>query len=172
MNTQQVKVTFDRVEEFIDTALSYTRRAKKKTKIHIAIDIVFPSIKKALNKKNSLINKLRPDFASCDDKGNLILNEGKNGDDRYTFTPEKLKQFQEKVEELAKEEIKINKYIPSHIPKDLSYEEVEAFRGIILPDDYEFIEPEIDDEEKPKEPLVKDFVAETLKAAKSKKTKK
>lgn len=136
---QTKKVTFEKLNEFLVAANSYIRSTEgKKNKLTYAIERVMPSAAKAAKKINAEVEDLRIEHASTDADGNLILKEGAKGEDRYSFKPDKLKQFKQAVDKLDAKLVDIDIYISSFVPDTLTMQQTEYLRGIVLPEDVEY----------------------------------
>jgi hypothetical protein len=135
-------ITFEHLFNLNISSSVYVKSLPKgnKTKLYYAIDRILRSIQKGYDLYNSKVNDLRTDYASTDEQGNLIINEGKTGNDRYTFKPEKEKALRKAIDNLKNEKVEINIYITTEIPEGLLFNQIEDFRGILIPEDFEYKE--------------------------------
>lgn len=138
---------------FLSLARMYRTAPEIETKLDYAIDKMMTKTTKACTPSeevyNETIEDLRTDYASvypATDKkdyreGNLIIENG-----AFSYTPQKRKDLGNAIraadKTLQATPISITPHIATKIPKNLSYEQVEAFRGFVLPEDYELPEPE------------------------------
>lgn len=101
-------------------------------KFKYALKKVIKKTNEASEKHNDKVEDLRIGKASVDEKGNLIL--GEKGE--YSFTPANLKALKAEIKKLELEcKYEIEPQLASAIP-DLNEEQIEAFRGFVIPEDY------------------------------------
>jgi hypothetical protein len=145
---EKKQITFERLQNLNISAGEYLSSLPKgkKTKLSYAIDKISRSVQKGINKYSQMIADLRSDHAATDENGFLIIHEGKSGNDRYSFSPEKEKALRKAIVALGDEKIEIGVHITNDVPnKDLSFNQIEDFRGILIPEDYEFNESMVDE---------------------------
>lgn len=73
------------------------------------------------------------------------ITAGDRSEERYLYTPEKdkvvRKLLREEIEKMDAMQFQVEPYIATTIPNDLTLEQIEAFRGFVIPEDYEAKEP-------------------------------
>lgn len=151
---QTKKITYKKLVDLINQCNNYMRSVpeKKKTALSVKITRILDSLNKESNRVTkeytSEIEDIRTDHCSLDSDLNMIIKEGAKGEDRYVFKPEKLKAMRKLINaiDLDNREVEIDINITANVPKDITYHMAKAFRGIIIPEDYEYKE-EIEDEE-------------------------
>jgi phage-related protein len=139
---QTKEITFAKFLELVEEVNNYIVSLPKKirTPLSVKIEKITPSLKECRDEYNSLVADIMDDHCSLDGNSNMIINEGKQGEDRYTFTPAKRKEMRTKIKELGKQKVTIDVKITSTVPKDITYMMSRAFRGILIPEDYKYIE--------------------------------
>jgi hypothetical protein len=136
MNTHTI--TFEKLNNLIESCNAYAKTLDgKKTKLSYAIERISRSLEKGSGELQLKINDLRTDYAQADEKGILIIKEGVKGTDRYCFTKENEKKFRKAVNDLMNESVIIDGYIATEVPDDLTFNQIEDFKGILIPADYE-----------------------------------
>lgn len=118
------------------------RQFAARTKFEYALNKIIAKVSAQLNKDDAYYEKLQDlgaEYGSVDADKNLMLDH--RGETK--FTPEKQKEYNAAVRKLQSGNISFEPhYTPAEfIPDDLNEVLVTAFRGFVLPDDYELKEP-------------------------------
>lgn len=149
-------VTLEQVSEFKKHAQKYQFDETNRTKFAWAISAMLRKIDKADYFKKMLdnssevdeeLNSIRTNYQSVDQDGNLLYADEKMR--LRKFTPENEKQCSKEIgkvlkkleadnQEFLKEYIEIEPYYADEksIPGKLTYDEIQAFAGFVLPVDY------------------------------------
>lgn len=136
----KITVTYERIDKFLHYSYLYLNSiGSRKTKLRNAIERVSESIRIATNKRAQKIESLRIDAASVDERGDLIITIGVDGQDIYSFKPDKLNIFKQNVDKISGELVDIDTFVTDNY-KDLSWSYIEAFKGIIIPQESRFVE--------------------------------
>ncbi len=119
--------TFEQVLEFNE----YANKIKdKQNKLSYACKKVQKRLAEYIEDYVDKIKDLDIEFASVDDKGNLVIHN-----DRYTYKPDKLRTLNEAKKKLWKEnkdkEYEFESYICSELP-ELTQEELDILEGFVL----------------------------------------
>lgn len=168
MNEATVKKDYSSVSEFIGSAELYRAKTDGRgrpvpgtikigeTSIDHSIDKVLIRLKRAIKAskiKEKLLDKcddIRADNCMTIEKeGKVVLL--KDADGKHLFSPEQEKivntLIREQVDLFNEKLIEFEPYMAKSIPNNLTMEQVEAFKGFVIPQEYELSEPA----EKPKE---------------------
>ena len=119
--------TFEQVLEFNE----YANKIKdKQNKLSYACKKVQKRLAEYIEDYVDKIKDLDIEFASVDDKGNLVIHN-----DRYTYKPDKLRTLNEAKKKLWKEnkdkEYEFESYICPELP-ELTQEELDILEGFVL----------------------------------------
>lgn len=141
-------ITFGQLQKLMTELVAYQALVAKgkKTILTVAADKIKHSVLKAQAEYADMVELLRCDHGSVDEKENLIINEGSKGDDRFSFTAPKRKAFLAAVAKLEHEPVQIDSFIITQVPKNITDSMANAFRGILIPEDYQLPEPQFDED--------------------------
>lgn len=126
---------YSEIQDFMEQRSSFEKTNSEETKLHYALKRVGERIVSALkpiNKRISLKSAdINIDFASEDEKGNLLTKDG-----QYSYTKENTKKRNQAISDLQDEidstEIVIEPYIVETYPT-LTDSQQKAFSGIVIP---------------------------------------
>lgn len=169
MTTQ--KVTLRQLQQFMPAARGFLGRnpALATGKIGHCISKITKNlakytepIKKMDDEMNEKVYDKRVDYAETDEKGRILyesIKDGQNNDVRqFIYTKEGhkkcntevnalIREYGDKKESLLDTEVEIEPAIVSEVPKGLNFMELEVFSGIVIPVGYEY--PEVIDNDTP-----------------------
>lgn len=139
---QTKEITFFHLRELTELTNHYMRLVgTKKNSLSIRIEKVSISLKSALMKYYSKVEDIRADHCSTDDAGNMIINQGQKGEDRFAFKPTELKKMRAEIEKLDNEKVFIDVNITGNVPSNITYAMAKYFRGILIPENYVYKDP-------------------------------
>ena len=162
-----VQKTYLQISTFINSGRSYRVKydAKKRpiagttapieTKMEYAIDKmilrVTNLIKSSVTAFTDRCEDIRTENCMTIDRDGrqVILKEtvtaGDRSEERYLYSPEKdkavRKALRDEIEKMDALVFDVEPYIATVIPTNLTLEQIEAFRGFVIPEDYESVEP-------------------------------
>lgn len=168
MNEATVKKDYSSVSDFITAAELYRAKTDGRGRpvegtIKIGETSMDHSIDKVMIRLNRVIkaSKIKEKlFDKCDNiradncmtiekEGKVVLLKDANG--KHLFSPDQEKivngLIREAIDLFNAIEIEFEPYMAKSIPNNLTMEQVEAFKGFVIPEEYELSEPA----EKPKE---------------------
>lgn len=98
-------------------------------KLSYAIKKVTGRLKDIVADYNELVDDVKIDCASVDEKGNMIVNG-----DSYVFTPAKRKEFNKAVRVIGQKEVTetFEPYYATEVPEDLDEDFIELFKGFVI----------------------------------------
>jgi pyruvate formate-lyase activating enzyme-like uncharacterized protein len=140
---KKVAVTFEKLREFQQASNFFLVKAKgnDKTKLAYAIGKISKQAQEYHNQYKSLCDDLQDKYQATNSDGHLVWDIVEGGQRMPTFKPDQHTAFRKKRDELYAEwktkTFEIEPYIATEIPNDLSFGEVDAFSGLIIPEDYE-----------------------------------
>ena len=105
------------------------KKGARLTKFNYALGKVLKSATSVLERYNSKVQDLNIDYAATDADGYLLEHEG-----RYRYKPDQLKLRNEKQQELYRKDVQVGQYFATELPKDLTWQEREAFAGFVIED--------------------------------------
>ena len=108
-----MKTTLNDVMVFRANAERYIQ-GKERSKFTYAIEKMLSRTSKIAREVSDIIEDLRVDHASVDDKGNLLVVNGE-----YVFTPAKKKEMEKKYRESLAKEVEVEPYDASDKPTDM-----------------------------------------------------
>lgn len=125
--------TYDELVEFIECK---NKVKKGNTKFDYAANRIIDRIASATKKINKEFDKkqrdLFVDYASVDDRGNLIVNDK----GLYSYTREKQKELDTTIEKLMEERgakiVDVEPYIVTDYPDTLTERQEKAFDGLLI----------------------------------------
>lgn len=119
--------TYKDLLEFLPIANGYTGDDKLGYAFKKMINQKNGRLQPAMEQWNELIADLKYDFASLDEKGNLIRNG-----EILLFTPEKQKALDKAARELRKKTFEFEPYYATDLPKDLDEFVREVLVGFVI----------------------------------------
>jgi len=117
---------------------SEQKQLAARNKLEYAANKVKSQLSKKLNPYNETVEDINNEFALTGEDKAYVLDA--NGNKKYT--PENEKKRLDKIRELQKGEIEFEPHMATQVPDDLNEVIVDAFRGFVLPEDFELKEPE------------------------------
>lgn len=167
--SEQTKKKYSSVSDFIECAEAYRAKLDSRgrpiagtiklgeTSIDYAIDKVTLRLKAALKEskiQSRLLDKCEDIRAencmTVEKEGKTVLLKGENGKHLFSLEKEKIVTalIRAEIESFNEILISFEPYFAKHIPNDLTMEQVEAFRGFVIPEDHEVKEPEFEQTKK------------------------
>jgi len=105
----------------LNNKLAYALKRFSTQNLHLAEEFTYKS------------NDLKVDFASIDEKENLIKQRGPQGEDIYSYTKENQKLLASELRKLSATIIEVEPFITNSIPKGLLPEQINLFAGLVIP---------------------------------------
>lgn len=140
------KRTFQKLREFNVISQGYLLRCRMGTKIAYAIARVQEKYMSTIFKEYSeKVRTIAIEHCFVDGNGVILYDtvRGENGQEsrKFRYTKEgmikKEKDEKELMDEYDKKEVEIDTFIVKDVPLDLNEIEIEAFKGLVIPKDYE-----------------------------------
>lgn len=169
MENGKITKTYLEVKKFQVVAQNYrkkveggklTQNATPKTKLEYAIDRVLMRLGKAMEHSkievnyNDRLEDIRVDNCAVikEEGKEAIILKGGERKDQYEYTAEADKKVRKLMaaenDNLYAMKVEFEPYMATIIPKNLTIEQEESFRGFVIPEDYQIPEPDEAEPEK------------------------
>lgn len=120
--------TYKEILQFVNATTNYLDKFPEDNKLRYALKKVQKNSLKALEKYNELLEDLRIDHCSVDDKGIVLRNEQGN----YLFAKDGLKALVHAQRELILQTVEIQEHLVTELPEKLHENYREVFSGFVL----------------------------------------